>query len=150
MSSSSSSDTMSSSTMAMTFFTSQSTVLYGDAWKPTTTGQYAGTCIFLIVLAIFSRILFVWRIKLEDKWHNKAVNRRYIVVTDENGTEEGKASEKIKGQGGAGVLTVRGMDENVRVIESRAQSTEGKPWRLSVDLPRSLIFVVQAGVGYLL
>ena len=125
-------------------------MLYGSSWQPNTTGQYVGTCIFLICLAILARVLSVWRTTLENKWHNKDVKRRYIVVTGENGSEEGRTSEKIKSSGAEGVLTVRGMEENVRVIETHAQSTEGKPWRLSVDLPRSLIFVVQAGVGYLL
>lgn len=49
------------SDMAMTFFTSFKTPLYADAWTPTSQGRYAGTCIFLIVLAIILRVLVAVR-----------------------------------------------------------------------------------------
>ena len=50
-----------------------------------------------------------------------------------------------------GVLTVRGVDENVRVIKTRAsRGDERTPWRLSTDVPRAVVFTVQSGVGYLL
>jgi copper transporter 1 len=50
--------------MKMTFFTSASTPLFASSWTPTTTGQYAGTCIFLIVLAIFFRALLAVRLNI--------------------------------------------------------------------------------------
>lgn len=61
------------------------------------------------------------------------------------GAAEGKSEEAV--------LTVRGLDERVRVVQRRGsgrRSREGKPWRLSVDLPRACVYTVQAGVGYLL
>ncbi|KAH7410354.1 Ctr copper transporter [Phaeosphaeria sp. MPI-PUGE-AT-0046c] len=50
--------------MAMTFFTSTTTPLYSTSWTPTTTGQYAGTCIFLITLAAIFRALLAVRLNL--------------------------------------------------------------------------------------
>ena len=86
---------------------------------------------------------------MEVKWHDAAINRRYIVVADGSGGE-GQIGKQLKEEGETGVLTARGVDESVQVIKTKARSREGKPWRLSVDLPRSVIYTVQAGVGYLL
>jgi hypothetical protein len=46
----------------MTFFTSTSTPLYSSSWTPASTGQYAGTCIFLIAFAAIFRALLAVRI----------------------------------------------------------------------------------------
>ncbi|KAL6916476.1 hypothetical protein FSHL1_007924 [Fusarium sambucinum] len=43
--------------MNMAFFTSTTTLLWTKSFAPTTTGQYAGVCIFLIALTIIFRIL---------------------------------------------------------------------------------------------
>ncbi|KAF2243364.1 hypothetical protein BU26DRAFT_534305 [Trematosphaeria pertusa] len=48
--------------MAMTFFTSTSTPLYSAAWTPSSTGQYAGTCMFLIAFAAIFRALLAVRV----------------------------------------------------------------------------------------
>jgi solute carrier family 31 (copper transporter), member 1 len=47
--------------MEMVFFTAHTTPLYSSAWTPRTIGQYAGTCIFLIVLSIIFRGLIAIR-----------------------------------------------------------------------------------------
>ncbi|CAK7217485.1 hypothetical protein SCUCBS95973_003169 [Sporothrix curviconia] len=52
---------MDMSEMSMTFFYSLMTPLFSAAWTPSTTGQYAGTCIFLIVLAVIHRALVAFR-----------------------------------------------------------------------------------------
>lgn len=46
---------MDMSQMIMTFFTSTTTPLYSKDWTPNGEGQYAGTCIFLIILAFLFR-----------------------------------------------------------------------------------------------
>jgi len=56
--------TMPMSSMTMTFFTSTSTPLFSLAWHPSTPGQYAGTCIFLIILAALFRGLVAIRSNL--------------------------------------------------------------------------------------
>ncbi|OAK94795.1 hypothetical protein IQ06DRAFT_233481 [Phaeosphaeriaceae sp. SRC1lsM3a] len=50
--------------MAMTFFTSTTTPLYSTSWMPTSTGQYAGTCVFLITLAAIFRALVAARLNI--------------------------------------------------------------------------------------
>lgn len=52
--------------MAMVFFTSSSTPLYSWTWAPDTTGQYAGTCIFLIAFAAIFRALLAVRVRFYD------------------------------------------------------------------------------------
>ncbi|KAJ4299998.1 hypothetical protein N0V90_005246 [Kalmusia sp. IMI 367209] len=52
-------------TMAMTFFTSTTTPLFSSAWTPTSTGQYAGTCIFLIAFAAIFRALLAIRFNFD-------------------------------------------------------------------------------------
>merc|ERR1711964_386308 len=59
-----SSDMMGMSSMAMTFFTSASTPLYSMSWMPASTGQYAGTCIFLIFMSAIFRGLLAVRVNL--------------------------------------------------------------------------------------
>ncbi|CAI6334208.1 unnamed protein product [Periconia digitata] len=52
--------------MSMTFFISTTTPLFTMAWTPTSTGQYAGTCIFLIIFAAIFRALLAVRINFYD------------------------------------------------------------------------------------
>lgn len=150
MSSTASSSMSTSMSMSMVFTTDHSTPLYSNAWTPTSTGAYAGTCIFLIILAIIARCLQAWRTTLEQRWHDRAINRRYVVVAPTD--SERSSSEVIddRGKSDEAVLTTRGLDEKVRVVRNNSRSKECKPWRLSVDLPRACIYTVQAGVGYLL
>lgn len=54
--------------MKMTFFTSTSTPLYSDAWTPASTGAYAGTCIFLIALAVLFRGIIALRCNFLTIW----------------------------------------------------------------------------------
>lgn len=55
---------MGMSDMAMVFFAAHDTPLYSNAWTPKTVGQYAGTCIFLIVLSLVFRGLVALRSNL--------------------------------------------------------------------------------------
>ena len=73
---------MSSSTIMsdqMTFFTSTATSLYSTAWTPSSTGQYAGTCIFLILLATIFRGLFALR-AIQERKNAYAERRRQTVL----------------------------------------------------------------------
>ena len=142
--------------MSMVFTTVHNTPLYSNAWTPTSTGAYAGTCIFLIVLAILSRLMQAWRHTLEQKFHDRAMNRRYVVV---RGEQEGEQdADQLPDQSEAAkekseqhaILTSRGLDEKVRVITAKSRSKETTPWRISTDVPRACVFTLQAGLGYLL
>ncbi|UZP39098.1 hypothetical protein NXS19_006914 [Fusarium pseudograminearum] len=48
--------------MNMVFFTSTKTLLWAKDFAPTTTGQYAGVCIFLIAFATIFRMLLALRV----------------------------------------------------------------------------------------
>ncbi|KAF2666186.1 hypothetical protein BT63DRAFT_427967 [Microthyrium microscopicum] len=131
--------------MAMVFFNAHNTPLYSENWAPASTGAYAGTCIFLIILGITLRALLASKASIEAKWADQAWNRRYIVVHDNK-----PLSERIEKDPDAktGVLTANGVEEHVRMIGSGPHGVQ--PWRFSVDLPRAAIVTAIAGVGYLL
>lgn len=51
----------------MVFHASTTTPLYLLGWQPISAGQYAGTCIFLIVLGTFTRITLALKPVLEAR-----------------------------------------------------------------------------------
>jgi hypothetical protein len=132
--------------MSMVFTTDHSTPLYSSAWTPTTTGAYAATCIFIIALGISSRLLLAYRHRLEAKWRDNAIKRRYVMVAGEPEAERDPAAEKSD----EATLTTRGMDERVRVVRTTRSAVQGTPWRLSTDLPRACVFTLQAATQYFL
>ena len=132
--------------MAMTFFTSIETPLFSESWTPRSTAGYAGTCIFLIVLAVVFRGIMAFKHHMEHRWLDQHLNRRYVVVAGQR-NEKARTSE----DGGARtalLVSATGVEEDVRVV--RRHIREPFPWRLSVDVPRAAIVVVMSGVGYLL
>lgn len=61
--------------------------LYSSTWTPMPISVYAGTCIFLIVLAVtFCFIAF--KSVLEERWIDAEFNRRYIVIIRKPNTKE--------------------------------------------------------------
>ncbi|KAF2131058.1 Ctr copper transporter-like protein [Dothidotthia symphoricarpi CBS 119687] len=136
---------MSVQSMTMAFFTGTDTPLYSESWTPKTAGQYAGTCIFLIFLAITLRAIFTAKFLLDAKALESALKRKYVVVAGQKSMEEQALSDASSM---TGILTTNGIQENVRIIQAPVSHTQ--PWRFSVDLPRALLMTVAAGVGYLL
>ena len=130
--------------MHSTFILSQHTTLYSSAWTPQSTGAFAGTCIFLILLAALFRGLLAYRHSLEVGWRQKRIARRPIVVAHESEATEGKAAEAKAAEAkvierGPGALTPRPRE-----------AREPDQWRVSVDIPRAAVVVLIAAVGYLL
>ena len=138
-------DSHDSSGMTMEFINSQTTPLYSAGWTPSSTGGYAGTCIFLIILAIIFRVLFAAKHQLEARWADQAYQRRFIVVADKQPISEQYQSDA---DSKTGVLTSNGVQENVKVVHRPTHMVQ--PWRFSVDLPRAGMVTLIAGVGYLL
>ncbi|ODH47144.1 hypothetical protein GX48_06739 [Paracoccidioides brasiliensis] len=133
-------------TMAMVFQTIQATPLYSNDWTPRSAGTYAGTCIFLIVLAVIFRALLAAKSMLEHRLAAAAMSRRYVVVAGQL-----PAAERIQMDPNAStgtLVSANGVEEKVRVVANLKGQTA--PWRFSVDLPRALLVMVTAGVGYLL
>ncbi|KAJ6008705.1 hypothetical protein N7499_001244 [Penicillium canescens] len=144
-STSSSSGSMSTS-MTMTFKNSHDTPLFSNAWTPSSSGAFAGTCIFLIVLAIIDRCLIAFKAVMERRWLATHLNRRYVTVagkSTEAGNIDADPDAKI-----ASLVTAQGVEESVRVVHNFPRGPI--PWRFSVDLPRALLFMCIAGVSYLL
>lgn len=120
------------SSMMGTLFTSTSTPLYSTKWTPATTGQYAGTCIFIIILAAIFRGLVSYRAMRERGWRNVELKRRPIIVAGK------KQDDEAAGLGEKGIGAGGGKERRSR------------PWRIIPDVPRALLDTVVAGVGYLL
>ncbi|KNG50131.1 Ctr copper transporter-like protein [Stemphylium lycopersici] len=131
--------------MAMAFSTATNTPLFSEAWTPSTAGQYAGTCIFLIILAILLRAIFTAKTFLELRAVRTALKRRYVVVAGEKAVVDKVADEA---DSMTGILTTNGVQEDVRVVSAPVSHIQ--PWRFGVDLPRAFLMMTAAGVGYLL
>ncbi|KAF2166912.1 hypothetical protein M409DRAFT_66440 [Zasmidium cellare ATCC 36951] len=113
---------MSMGDMMMVFFSSIKTPLYSEAWSPGTTGQYAGTCIFLIVLAAIFRGIIAIRANfpaLAVWW----AHRRDTSILRKDMQEE--------------------MKWNLLPGAKR-------PWNINEALVRAVLDTILAGVSYLL
>ncbi|KAL1849541.1 High-affinity copper transporter ctrA2 [Paecilomyces lecythidis] len=146
MSGSSSMSSSSMSSMPMVFTNTHTMPLYSTMWTPKSQGGYAGTCIFLIILAIIVRSLIAIKAIMEQRWLAAHLQRRYIVVAGKN-PEAGRISSDPEAKM-ATLVSAQGVEESVRVVHRYTQ--EPLPWRFSVDLPRALLVLCIAGVGYLL
>lgn len=132
--------------MSMFFTTGTGAALYSENWVPSSTGAYAGTCIFLILLAIMLRALFAAKSLLEQRWAAQARNRRFVVVKGQQ-----PASERIESDPDAKIgsfVSANGVEERVKYVQTHGH--RALPFRLSVDVPRAGLVTVMAGVSYLL
>jgi len=132
--------------MAIAFQNSQLTSLYSAAWTTTNSRSYAGSCIFLIVLAIVNRCLLAAKTGIERRWVAAALARRYILVAGQK--PESERIEQDPDAKAHTLISAQGVEEKVKVV--RRTSRGPIPWRFSVDVPRALLLVVISGVGYLL
>ena len=132
--------------MVMVFTTGISTPLYSMSWKPTSTGAYAGMCVFLVVLAVIFRGLLAGKHLLEHYWLDQELDRRYVKVGG-TPTEAERINSDENSKAGT-LITERGVEEHVRVVRRKRKGVA--PWRFSVDLPRAVYVTFMGGVGYLL
>ncbi|KAJ4321089.1 hypothetical protein N0V84_005558 [Fusarium piperis] len=135
----------SSSIMAMVFQTQRQTPLYSDSWTPESAGAYAGTCIFLAILAIIARCLVAFKTVMEARWLDREAARRYVAVNGKLPLAEQIASGPDARRM---TLTENGVEETVVVVERKRAAT--RPWRFSVDPVRACLDTVIVGIGYLL
>ncbi|OTB01687.1 hypothetical protein M426DRAFT_75077 [Hypoxylon sp. CI-4A] len=127
---SSSSILMTSAEMAMVFFQSVTTPLYSSVWTPQGKGSYAGTCIFLIVLALVHRILIALRSIFFDS--NRALHRHLKTVSSDSDDYPGTRSE------------LESMGNQFR------SQWNSHPFKVANETIRALLEVIIGGVGYLL
>jgi len=136
----------SGSGMTMIFTNTHNTPLFSSAWTPSSPGTYAGTCIFLIMLAIIDRGLIAFKATMERHWLAAHLNRRYVAIAGKI-TEAGRIDSDPDAKVGF-LITAQGVEEAVKIVHSVSEGPI--PWRFSVDLPRALLFLCIAGVSYLL
>lgn len=117
--------TMPTSSMVMTFFESTSTSLFSTAWTPGDAGQYAGTCIFLIALAVAFRGLIAIRSNMPVflAWASPRLD----------------GARTIDGP-------YEGIDEEAKLSHLQGHET----WRFGEPLARAVLDTVLGGVSYLL
>jgi hypothetical protein len=137
--------TMDMSMMSMTFFTSTMTPLYSEMWSPESTGGYAGTCIFLVILATVFRGLLAIKAWKETAWLDAEFNRRYVTVAGKLPKSERIMSDSDSKRM---ILSENGVEEDVVVVKRRSMGI--RPWRITTDPVRAAMDTVIAGVGYLL
>lgn len=137
-----------SSTMMAVFQTSMATSLYSASWTPASAGTYAATCIFLIVLAAAFRGLLALKSWQEQRWLDRELKRRYVVVNGKSPLAENLSRDSLA-KNATMVLSENGVEESVVVVR-RPSAAHARPWRWSVDPVRAVIDTVIAGVGYLL
>lgn len=135
-----------STSMHMGFTNTYNTPLFSSVWTPTSSGAYAGTCIFLIILAAIGRGLIALKAIMERHWLEKHRNRRYIVIAGK--TTEADRINADPDAKLASLVTAQGVEESVKVVRNISHGPV--PWRFSVDLPRAGLFLCIAGVLYLL
>ncbi|RPA78600.1 copper transporter family protein, partial [Ascobolus immersus RN42] len=112
------------------------TSLFSSAFTPKTQGQYAGTIIFLIVLAIVYRGLAAYKSVLEHRWAAKSKATVVVIAGKNDGEKEGLDK------------TVTKEEEVVPAPSGGEKKT--MPWRISTELPRACLGTVNTGIGYLL
>ncbi|KAL5337690.1 Ctr copper transporter family-domain-containing protein [Aspergillus crustosus] len=124
---------MDMSTMSMTFFTSFKTTLFSPSWNPKTEGQYAGTCIFLIVLAVTLRFLIAFKPSLERRvWSD---GPRIVIHSAE---DKGIPSEQA------------GLESSSESNLRRDIGSRWSNWKVNSSGGRATYEVLLAGVAYLL
>jgi hypothetical protein len=134
-------------TMMMSVFqTEQATPLYSLSWTPGNAGAYAGTIVFLVLLAMLFRGLLAVKAWREQAWLDAELARRFVVVQGRLPLAERVSSDSVARKA---TLTENGVEEDVMVVAKKRHSI-ARPWRLSVDPVRAVIDTVIAGVGYLL
>ncbi|KAK9449121.1 Ctr copper transporter family-domain-containing protein [Limtongia smithiae] len=151
-SSSSSSSTMDMSSddsmSEMYFHTSISDYLFSTGWTPSTRGRYAGTCIFLIVLAVINTFVHVFKFRANRYLNARADRLATVLIRGGNGEDTASEQEKTVSAGGAvGELASAVRAEAITPI---FDFRDVRPWRLSVDVPLALLQLLFVGISYLL
>lgn len=120
---------MTMSNMAMTFFTSSKTPLYSNSWTPSSTGEYAGACVFLIVLAVILRLLIALRPILEGRLWMDGAHR------DMGNPLIGEERQKT-------------VSSTKKIVQETGR--RWSMWRMSPAAGRATYEVVIGGIAYLL
>ncbi|KAK9454397.1 Ctr copper transporter family-domain-containing protein [Dipodascopsis uninucleata] len=139
--SSSTADSMDMSSMDMLFHTSTTDSLFAAGWTPSSTGKYAGTCIFLIVLAVIYRFTHIIKHRSERYFTTRALDNRY------RGSIKATRSDAVD-------TIEKSVDSSEACCPDAATPTgffsPYRPWCFSSDVPMALIQTLLSGISYLL
>ncbi|KAI0888796.1 Ctr copper transporter family-domain-containing protein [Annulohypoxylon maeteangense] len=125
---------MGDSQMSMTFFFSSTTSLFSKAWTPTNSAEYAGTCIFLVVLAVIMRFMLALKPVLEKSiWNAVVGSRGQLIPNDEAGYQKGDMATRPP------LMRVYGD-----------MRRRWAAWRFKTSLSRASFELSLATIGYLL
>ncbi|KAI1142019.1 hypothetical protein F5Y05DRAFT_369450 [Hypoxylon sp. FL0543] len=125
---------MDGSHMAMTFFSSSTTSLFSQWWTPTSSSEYAGTCVFLIALAVIMRVMLALKPVLEKLLWNTAVGPEgELIPEDDTGYQKDEMASRSPA---------------MRVYD--AVRRRWAIWRFKTSLSRASFELSLATVGYLL
>ncbi|KAK7999674.1 ctr copper transporter [Apiospora arundinis] len=128
--------TMDMSQMAMVFFQSVTSPLFSKAWTPSGTGSYAGTCIFLVVLATLHRVLIAVR--------------NLVFETVPHGHPKLDPALASDGEEAAMDAYRRRYGRSVGVLARIRGALHDNPFRIATETARALSELVISGMGYLL
>ena len=125
------------------FSTGPGTPLYSPTWIPVSEGNYAGTCLFLVVLAFIFRALVSLRSILKRRGIEANLNSRYTIISRRpaGGTDSDL-------QSATSPLKENIEEDNVIVVHRPVKVV--RPWRFTTDGARAVVDVMTVGVVYLL
>ncbi|KAK9379725.1 Ctr copper transporter family-domain-containing protein [Kockiozyma suomiensis] len=135
-------DMSSSSMSSMTFHSNIADYILSTGWTPDNRGQYVGTCIFLIVLAIIYRATHVIKHRTERYLISRALVKSVPVVLGEDSDVEKYVAASASGSLAA--------PDSQRLPSRPFDFTHARPWRVSIDIPLSVIQFFLSGISYLL
>ncbi|KDE09480.1 hypothetical protein MVLG_00381 [Microbotryum lychnidis-dioicae p1A1 Lamole] len=147
----------STATMGTSFSTTiGSSQLWFDGWIPTSSASTAGACIGLALLAILSRFLAAVRTSCEANWTQSILRQRMaqhqplvdatllntVPTMPSGGSDRGAASDP------SNKAQASNRSELGDLLHKFHSSPA--PFTPLIDLPRTVIFTLQAFIGYLL
>jgi hypothetical protein len=87
---------------------------------------------------------------MEIRWRQKAVERRYVAISEQSIADCGGRGGFIANERKEPSVFGAERDELSRSSEAARKTFQSIRFSLSTNLPRACMFVLQAGVGYLL
>ncbi|KAH6646583.1 Ctr copper transporter family-domain-containing protein [Truncatella angustata] len=130
--------------MAMTFFSSQNTSLFSQAWTPSTTASYIATCIFLLLLGAVMRGMLAIKPVIENAiW--KLQSKKHEMLLSEEDCSEGIDYMKHHGHIRDGDVAIGGLYGILQGMVKR-----WRPWRFKPSVSRALYETLLSITGYLL
>ncbi|KAG7099452.1 hypothetical protein E1B28_001303 [Marasmius oreades] len=125
-------------------FNSSSDTLLLQSWQPKSSGAIAGACIGLVVVCLLERWLSGIRAVMEAYWRNRIL----VITGTEKKNESSEASSEKCCASGPVIDSVE--EQSSKPLRTTTFSRTLPPFILTHDIPRGLLYAVQALLGYIL